>query len=90
MEKIIFTPEEGGEAIQVFVLEKTTLGGVDYLLVADQEEGDAQALILKDVTNGQGEEAAYEIVSDDAELDAVAAVFENLLDDIEFVPDEEE
>lgn len=90
MEKIKFTPFEGDESIEVYVLEKTTLAGVDYLLVTDQEEGDAQALILKEVTKTEGEEAAYEIVSEEDELNAVASVFENILDDIEFVEDEEE
>ncbi|MBQ8198455.1 MAG: DUF1292 domain-containing protein [Lachnospiraceae bacterium] len=89
MEKITFTPETEEEAIQLFVLEKTRLGGVDYLLVTDREEGDAQALILKDVTADHGDESTYEVVSDDKELDAVAAVFESLLDDIAFVEEEE-
>jgi hypothetical protein len=31
----------------------------------------------------EDEEAVYEIVTDDEELDAVAAVFENILEDIE-------
>lgn len=88
MEKITFTPDTEEEAIQLFVLEKTTLGGVDYLLVTDKEDGDAQALILKDVTQDEGEDSTYEVVSDDKELDAVAAVFENLLDDIEFVEED--
>lgn len=89
MEKIVFTPEIGEEAIEAYVLEKTTLGGIDYLLVTDKEEGDAQAFILRDVTKEQGDDSEYVIVSDDAELNAVASVFENLLDDIEFVPDDE-
>lgn len=89
MEKITFTPNSDEEQIQLFVLEKTTLGGVDYLLVTDQEEGDAQALILKDVTKEEGDDSVYEVVSDERELDAVAAVFSNLLDDIEFVEEDE-
>lgn len=88
MEKITFTPDTEEEAIQLFVLEKTTLGGVDYLLVTDREDGDAQALILKDVTQEEGDDSTYAVVSDDKELDAVAAVFENLLDDIEFVEED--
>lgn len=88
MERITFTPETEEEAIQLFVLEKTTLGGVDYLLVTDQEDGDAQALILKDVTKEEGDDSVYLVVSDDKELEAVAAVFENLLDDIEFVEED--
>lgn len=89
MEKITFTPNTDEEQIQLFVLEKTTLGGVDYLLVTDQEEGDAQALILKDVTKDEGDDSTYEVVSDEKELNAVAAVFENLMDDIQFVEEDE-
>ncbi len=89
MEKITFTPETEEEAIQLFVLEKTRLGGVDYLLVTDKEDGDAQALILKDVSEEGGDESTYVVVSDDKELEAVAAVFESMLDDIAFVEDEE-
>lgn len=89
MEKITFIPNADEEPIEFFVLDKTSLCGVDYLLVTDQEEGDAQALILKDVTTEDGDESTYEIVSDDKELDAVAAVFENMLEDIEFAEGEE-
>jgi hypothetical protein len=35
-------------------------------------------------------EASYQIVSEEKELSAVAALFESLLDDISFVMDEEE
>lgn len=89
MEKITFTPDTEEEAIQLFVLEKTRLASVDYLLVTDQEEGDAQALILRDVSKDNGDESTYRVVSDEKELNAVAAVFENMLDDIEFVEDDE-
>ena len=81
MEKIVFTPE--GEApVQFYVLEQTRLGGVDYILVTDSREGDGEALILRD-TSAPEAEAAYEIVTEDEELNAVAAVFENMLEDIE-------
>ncbi len=82
MEKIVFTPE-GGEPVRFYVLEQTRLGGVDYILVTDSEEGDGEALILRDSSAMEDEEAVYEIVSDDDELDAVAAVFENILEDVE-------
>ena len=82
MEKIVFTAE-GQEAVEFYVLEQTRLGGIDYILVTDSREGDGEALILRDVSGMEEEEAVYEIVSDDEELNAVAAVFENMLDDIE-------
>lgn len=83
LEKITFIP--GGEETPVdfYVLEQTKLGGVTYILVTDTQEGDGEALILKDLSTEEDAEALYEIVSEDDELQAVAAVFENLLDDIE-------
>lgn len=82
MEKIIFTPE-GEEPVRFYVLEQTRLGGIDYILVTDSEEGDGEALILRDTSSMEEAEALYEIVTEDEELNAVAAVFENMLDDIE-------
>ena len=82
MEKIFF--EEGdGEPEEFYVLEQTKLGGIQYIIVADEAEGDGEALILKDVSAPEDTEALYEIVEDETELDAVAAVFENILDDVE-------
>lgn len=84
MEKVKFMPELNEEPVEFFVVEQTTLAGVTYLLVTDKEEGDAQALILRDVTKENNEEKIYEVVDDQKELDAVSNVFENLLDDIVF------
>lgn len=82
MEKIVFTPE-GDEAVEFYVLEQTRLGGIDYILVTDSEEDDGEALILKDISAPEEDEAVYEIVDDDEELDAVAAVFANMLEDVD-------
>lgn len=82
MEKLVFEPEEGNP-VEFYVLEQTKLGGIQYILVTEEEEGDGEALILKDVSASEEEEAVYEIVEDETELDAVAAVFENMLEDIE-------
>jgi hypothetical protein len=82
VEKIVFTPE-GEKPVEFYVLEQTRLGGIDYILVTDSETGDSEALILRDMSALEDEEAVYEIVTDDEELDAVAAVFENILEDIE-------
>lgn len=82
MEKIVFTPA-GEEAVEFYVLEQTRLGGIDYILVTDSEEDDGEALILRDMSAPEEEEAVYEIVTDDEELNAVAAVFENMLEYIE-------
>ena len=82
MDKIVFTPE-GGEPVRFYVLEQTRLGGIDYILVTDSEDGDGEALILRDTSALEEDEAVYEIVSDDEELNAVAAVFQNILEDID-------
>ena len=89
MDKIAFAISDT-ETVDFFVLEQTRLGGTDYLLVTDMEDGDGEALILKDLSKPEDKESVYELVSDDTELDAVAAVFEKMMDDIEFVSDEQE
>lgn len=84
LEKITFCPE-GEEAVDFFVLEQTRIAGVNYILVTDVEEGDGDALILEDLSKDDEKESLYTIVSDDKELEAVAGVFADLLDDIKFV-----
>ncbi|MGF7145693.1 uncharacterized protein YrzB (UPF0473 family) [Anaerotaenia torta] len=76
---------EDGEEIIFQVLEQTRLGGTDYLLVSTTEEEDeeAEALILRDISQDTDEEAVYDIVEDEKELQSVAAIFKELLDDIE-------
>lgn len=66
------------------MLEQTRIGGIDYILVADCEEGDGEAMILKDLSGDGEEEGIYTVVSDEAELAAVAGVFEKMLEGVEF------
>lgn len=80
MEKIIFSPE-GEQPIEFYCLEQTIIGAKTYLLVTDTEEGDGEALILRDDSDMKDEEAVYVIVEDDAELEAVAGVFRKLLEE---------
>ncbi len=82
--EIIFTTEDG-EEVTFQVIEQTRLSGTDYLLVStdSEEEEDAEALILKDVSDISDAEAIYDIVEDDHELELVAGIFKELLDDIE-------
>ncbi len=88
LEKVIFNPE-GEDPVEFFVLEQTRIGGFNYILVTDFEEGDGEALILKDLSNDGDEESKYVIVSDDDELTAVAGVFEGMLDDVDLIRDDE-
>ena len=85
MEKITFVPD-GGEAVDFYVLEQTTIGGVNYILVTDAEEDEeGEAYILKDMSDSDAEERVYSTVEDDTEFDAVSAVFENILEDIDLI-----
>ena len=56
---------------------------VDYILVTDSEEGDAECLILKDLSAAEDADAVYAIVEDENELDSVFGVFEQMLDDVD-------
>lgn len=88
LEKITFCPD-GDEPVDFYVLEQTKVAGVNYILVTDVEDGDGEALILKDMSKPEEKESLYTIVSDETELNAVAGIFEDLLEDVEFVQDEE-
>lgn len=81
MEKITFRPE-GEEEVLFYVLEQTRIGGHNYILVTDVEEGDGEAYIMKDMSADGDEESVYDMVEDDAELEAVAEVFEKMLEDV--------
>ena len=84
MDKITFNPD-GDAPVDFYVLEQTKIGGVTYILVTDFEEGDGEALILKDLSKPEEPESVFAIVEDEKELDVVASIFEELLDDVKFV-----
>ncbi len=86
MEKITFVPDGDDAAVDFFVLEQTTIGGVNYILVTDaEEEEDGEAYILKAVSGSGENEQVYNIVEDENELAAVSGVFESMLDDIDLI-----
>ena len=79
LEKITFRPE-GEEPVEFYVLEQTRIGGHNYILVTDVEEGDGDALILKDMSQDGEEESIY-----DEELEAVSGVFADMLEDVDLI-----
>ena len=88
-EKIIFVDEDGNE-IEMYVIEETRINNVNYLIVTD-DEGDseeAEAYILKDISNDEDEEAVYEIVDDESEVDYIGRVFSELLEDIDITTED--
>jgi hypothetical protein len=56
---------------------------MNYLLVSESEDEEAEVYILKDVSPMDSTEAAYEFVEDDEELESVFRIFEELLGDEE-------
>lgn len=84
MERITFTMPESGEEAEFFIVEQTRINGRNYLLVTESDdEEEAEAYILKDLSESGETEAVYEIVDEDGELEAISKVFAELLDDIE-------
>lgn len=88
MEAIRMIPEGEEQPVDFYVLEETTIGGKDYFLVTDKEEGDGEAYILKDLSAKEDAEAIFEMVTDDKELQAVASIFQSLLEDVTLEQDE--
>lgn len=86
MDKITMTAEDG-EQIAFYVLEQTRMNGTDYLLATetDNEEEDAEAYILKDVSKGEDTQAVYEFVEDENELNALAGIFSEMIDDTQII-----
>ena len=84
MEKLVFQGKDGDSA-EFYVLEQTRIGGHNYILVTDVEEGDGDALILKDMSQDGEEDSIYDVVSDDEELEAVSGVFADMLEDIDLI-----
>lgn len=82
MEKIKFQAEDGTVA-EFYVEEQTTIGGTVYLLVSDSADDEANAYILKDMSEADSPEGCYRMVEDEEELTAVFKVFEQMLEDVE-------
>lgn len=74
---------ETGEPVDFFVLEETRINGKNYLLVTDveDEQADGECYILKDTSSDREEEAVYQFVEDEQELESVFEIFTQLLDD---------
>ena len=80
-DNIIFENEEG-EEVSFFVIEQTMLAGVNYLLVAESEEDEAEAYILREIEEEDGQ-TVYEMVEEEEELEALSKIFSELMDDVE-------
>lgn len=84
LEKIVFDTDEGEE--EFYILDDTRINGVNYILVTDSDDPDAEeieVLILKDVSSDEDEESVYEVVVDEKEIAAVAPLFEESIGDVD-------
>ena len=81
-EKIIFYTDT--EEVEFYVIEQTKINDVNYILVADSMDDEAEALILKETVNEEdAENVVYSEIEDDVELEAIFKVFSEILDDID-------
>ena len=81
---ITFTDLETGQTEELYVLEETVLAGRKYLLLTEDPAGDADAFIFRE----EGEDADDLTccpVEDEDEYQAIARLFEELMDDTEFI-----
>lgn len=84
-EEKITLQTDTGETVDFYVLEETRINGMNYLMVTDSEEDDedGECYILKDVSQADDNEALYEFVENDDELDYLYRIFSELLEDME-------
>ena len=81
METITLNAPDTGEEIELYILEQTCINGVNYLLATEEETEDSEAWILKEL-NTEENDLIYEFVEDDVEFDAIARVFDEMLEDV--------
>ncbi len=85
MNNSIIFETDNGENITFYVEEETRVNGISYLLVTDSQDDDANAYILKDISSDSDEEAQYVMVEDDVEFDAIAGLFNQMMEDVDLL-----
>ena len=94
MESIPFLGDDG-ETVLFYVLEQTMIGGIRYLLVEEEDDPDGTVYIMKEDSAGgepmevneDTDQMAFVFVEDEDELVSVMKVFEQLVEETEFVKD---
>lgn len=71
MERITFLDEANNENIEFEVIDQTVVEGIQYLLVADEDD---EAVILKAIKD-DGDNVTYALIEDDLELQKVTLIF---------------
>ncbi len=83
MEKVTFQSPQDGEALEFYVMEETKINGISYLLVTEEEDGDCDAFILKRLSQDEEEDAVYEMVESEEELEDISRIFSEMLEDVD-------
>ena len=74
---------DSDETAEFYVVEQTRINGVNYILVTEEEDGDSDAFILKDVSGDEEAEACYEMVESEEELEYMSKIFASILEDVD-------
>lgn len=87
LKTVPFTTEDG-EIVEMYVLEETTLQGIHYILVTEDLNDDSEealVMIMKEEKQQTEDEfAVYDIVENEEELQVVAKLFAELMEDVDF------
>ena len=88
LETIPFETEDG-EIVNFYVLEQTTLSGVNYLLVTDDIESEeiTEVYILREQIDEDEKMISYEMLEDEQEIQSIGKNFEELLEDVDVLMD---
>ena len=52
-------------------------------MVTEEEDGDCDAYILKELSQGEDEDSTYEMVESEEELEYMSRIFGEILDDVD-------
>lgn len=85
MNRITLQPDDAAQTMDFYVIGEAKLAGRTYLLVSDAEDGDGDALILRENPDGEDGDPVYEIVDDDNEISAALMLFKDELDDLDIL-----
>ena len=83
MENVVFQAPHSGESMEFYVVEQTRINGVNYLLVTEEEDGDCDAFILKEISQEVNEDIVYEMVESEEELEYMSRIFGEILEDVD-------
>ena len=79
--KLKFQDDNGIES-EFEIIEETRIRGINYILVADDEDN---AYIFKDTSTDEDVQACYEPVEDENEVTYISGVFAELLEDVDLI-----